>query len=102
MIADADDVETRVVGHPGVPKHLAHLVDTGLQAEAEADFRLRGHVATIAMLDPDPPAIIARTLRDTTQAIGVEDSTSATTPGPAPTPQPAAPGGLLRIAVTAR
>jgi hypothetical protein len=28
MIADADEVETRVVCEAGVPKHLAHLVGT--------------------------------------------------------------------------
>src|SRR6202034_1051589 len=82
MIADADDVETRVVGHPGVPKHLAHLVDTGLQPEAEAALRLCVHVAPKAMLHPDPPAISAGTMWDTAQAIGAEDFASRDGSGP--------------------
>ncbi len=43
MVADADDVETRLVGEAGVPEHLVHLVDAGLQPEAEEDFVVGGH-----------------------------------------------------------
>ena len=43
MVGDADDVETRFVGEAGVPEHLAHLVDAGLQPEAEEDFVVGGH-----------------------------------------------------------
>ena len=41
MVVDADEIETRVVGEAGVPEHLAHLVDTILQPEAEEDFMVR-------------------------------------------------------------
>jgi len=43
MVADADEVETRLVCKPRVREHLAHLVDTGLQPEAEEDFVVGGH-----------------------------------------------------------
>jgi hypothetical protein len=40
MVGEADDAETRIVGQAGVPEHLAHLVDAGLQPEAERTLRL--------------------------------------------------------------
>ena len=43
MVGEADDVETRVVGQAGVPEHLAHLVNAGLQPEAEEDFVVGDH-----------------------------------------------------------
>ena len=43
MVADADEVETRLVGEAGVPEHLTHLVDAVLQAEAEEDFVVGRH-----------------------------------------------------------
>ena len=42
MVADADEVETRLIGHTGVPEHLAHLVDAGLQLEVKEDFVVGG------------------------------------------------------------
>ena len=43
MVADADEVETSVVREASMPDHLAHLVDTDLQPEAEENFVAVSH-----------------------------------------------------------
>jgi hypothetical protein len=43
MVADPHEVEACIVGEVGVPEHLAHLVDAGLQPETEEDFIDGGH-----------------------------------------------------------
>ena len=45
MVADADDVETRLVGQAGMLEHLADLVDAGLQPKAEEDLTVGVHHA---------------------------------------------------------
>ena len=47
MVADADQVEARLVGEAGVPEHLAHLVDAGLQPKAKEDLMVGDHVALV-------------------------------------------------------
>ena len=49
VIADADDVETRFVGEPGVSKHFSHLVDAVLQPDAEKHLSVGGHVGIVSM-----------------------------------------------------
>ena len=48
MVVDTEEVETRVVGEASVLKHLAQLVDAGLQPEAEEDVVVRCHDAVAA------------------------------------------------------
>ena len=42
IVGEAHDVETGIVGEASMPEHLAHLVDTGLQPEAEENFVVGG------------------------------------------------------------
>ena len=51
MVRQADNVETRFVGYAGVSQYLAHLVDAGLQPDAEEDV-VRGSHKTIQSAFP--------------------------------------------------
>jgi hypothetical protein len=70
MVADADHVESRIVGQAGVPEHLAHLVVAGLQPEPEEDLVSAGGVHEI-LLNGD------RAQPD--ERVGVEQCSSRTT-----------------------
>jgi len=83
MVGETDDVEARVVGEPGVLEQFAHLVDAGLQPEAEEDFvvggpdtnnvrderrscptRVRSAMAFVADPPPLNPPVRQRSTRD--------------------------------------
>ena len=72
MVADADEVETRLVGCAGVPEHLAHLLDAGLQPEAEEDVVVGGHDSSTVR---DGQRYLCRAGRGhvATAAVGVRD-----------------------------
>ena len=47
MMGEVHDVETGIVGDASMPEQLAHLVDTGLQSEAEENIVVGGHTAVV-------------------------------------------------------
>jgi hypothetical protein len=53
VVGKGDDIETGVVGESGLPEHLAHLVDAGLEPEAKEDFVVRRETSLQSSRTPD-------------------------------------------------